>query len=164
MINLVFLSFLTSKSIYWNSCKPECLESYNFSDFCYFHANNKYWFLQAAALSRGVFPVYKTNYLKPSHIKRTTFTFCDLYYLLAYASPEVVKHIAKASADITVDILVLCLVTLVLRTHTWPGDLRLTSYPATVEPLKGHFLCTYRLGYIRGYSSIKISHIIILVD
>jgi hypothetical protein len=35
-----------------------------------------------------------------------------LYYLLAHASLEVVKHIAKASADITVDISVLCLVTL----------------------------------------------------
>jgi hypothetical protein len=35
-----------------------------------------------------------------------------LYYLLAYASPEVIKHIAKASADITVDTLVLCLATL----------------------------------------------------
>jgi hypothetical protein len=35
-----------------------------------------------------------------------------LHYLLAYASPEVVKHIAKASVDITVDILVLCLATL----------------------------------------------------
>jgi hypothetical protein len=35
-----------------------------------------------------------------------------LYYLLAYTSPEVVKHIAKASVDITVDILVLYPVTL----------------------------------------------------
>jgi hypothetical protein len=68
--------------------------------------------LQAAALSRGVFLVYKTNYPKPSYVKRTTFTFCDLYYLLAYASPEVVKHIAKTSTDITVDILVLYPVTL----------------------------------------------------
>jgi hypothetical protein len=112
MTNLVSLSFLTSKGIYWNSRKLERLESYNFSDFCYLHANNKYWFLQAAALSRGVFPAYKTNHPKPSHVKRTTFTLCDLYYLLAHASPEVVKHIAKASADITVDTLVLCPATL----------------------------------------------------
>jgi hypothetical protein len=35
-----------------------------------------------------------------------------LHYLLAHASLEVIKHVAKASADITVDILVLCLVTL----------------------------------------------------
>jgi hypothetical protein len=35
-----------------------------------------------------------------------------LYYLLAHASLEVVKHIAKTSTNITVDILVLCLVTL----------------------------------------------------
>jgi hypothetical protein len=35
-----------------------------------------------------------------------------LYYLLAYASPEIIKHIAKASADITVDTLVLYPVTL----------------------------------------------------
>jgi hypothetical protein len=32
--------------------------------------------------------------------------------LLAYASLEVVKHVAKTSADITIDTLVLCLVTL----------------------------------------------------
>jgi hypothetical protein len=32
--------------------------------------------------------------------------------LLAYASPEIIKHIAKTSADITVDTSVLCLVTL----------------------------------------------------
>jgi hypothetical protein len=32
--------------------------------------------------------------------------------LLAYTSPEVVKHIAKTSADITVDTSILCLVTL----------------------------------------------------
>jgi hypothetical protein len=30
-----------------------------------------------------------------------------LYYLLAYTSPEVVKHVAKTSANITIDILVL---------------------------------------------------------
>jgi hypothetical protein len=35
-----------------------------------------------------------------------------LYYLLAYASLEVVKHIAKTSANITVDTSVLCLATL----------------------------------------------------
>jgi hypothetical protein len=74
--------------------------------------------LQAAVLSRGIFPAYKTNYPKPSHIKRITFTFCDLYYLLAYASPEIIKHITKASADITVDILVLCLVTLDYEVYT----------------------------------------------
>jgi hypothetical protein len=112
MTNLVSLSLLTSKGIYWNSRKLERLESHDFSDFCYLHANNKHWLLQAAALSRGVFPAHKTNYPKPSYIKRTTFILCDLYYLLAHASPEVVKHVAKASADITVDISVLCLVTL----------------------------------------------------
>jgi hypothetical protein len=42
MTNLVSLSFLTSKNIYWNSCKLEYLESYDFSDFCYLYANNKY--------------------------------------------------------------------------------------------------------------------------
>jgi hypothetical protein len=35
-----------------------------------------------------------------------------LHYLLAHASPEVVKHIAKASANITVDTSVPCPVTL----------------------------------------------------
>jgi hypothetical protein len=35
-----------------------------------------------------------------------------LYYLLAYTSPEVIKHIAKTSVDITVNTLVLCLITL----------------------------------------------------
>jgi hypothetical protein len=74
--------------------------------------------LQAAALSRGVFPAYKTNHPKPSHIKRTTFTFCNLHYLLAHTSPEVVKHIAKTSADITVDILVLYLVALDYEIYT----------------------------------------------
>jgi hypothetical protein len=68
--------------------------------------------LQAAVLSRGIFLVYKTNHPKPNYIKQTIFIFCDLYYLLAYTSPEVVKHITKTSADITIDILVLCLVTL----------------------------------------------------
>jgi hypothetical protein len=68
--------------------------------------------LQAAALNRGIFPAYKTNHPKPSYIKRITFTLCDLHYLLAYASPEVVKHIAKTSADITIDISILYLVTL----------------------------------------------------
>jgi hypothetical protein len=38
--------------------------------------------------------------------------------LLAYASPEVVKHIAKTSADITIDTLVLCLVTLDYKIYT----------------------------------------------
>jgi hypothetical protein len=118
MTNLVSLSFLISKDIYWNSCKLEHLESYDFSDFCYLHANNKYWFLQAAAPSRGVFLAYKANYPKPSHIKQTTFTFCDLYYLLAYISPEVLKHIAKTSADITVDTLVLYLATLDYKVYT----------------------------------------------
>jgi hypothetical protein len=42
MTNLVSLSLLTSKGIYWNSRKPERLESHDFSDFCYFHANNKH--------------------------------------------------------------------------------------------------------------------------
>jgi hypothetical protein len=68
--------------------------------------------LQAAALSRGIFLAYKTNHPKPSHIKRTTFILCDLYYLLAYTSPEIIKHIAKTSVDIIVDTLVLCPVTL----------------------------------------------------
>jgi hypothetical protein len=68
--------------------------------------------LQAAALSRGVFLAYKTNYLKLNHIKWIIFTFCDLYYLLAYTSPEIIKHIAKTSINITIDTLVLCLVTL----------------------------------------------------
>jgi hypothetical protein len=68
--------------------------------------------LQAAALNRGVFPAYKTNYPKPSHIKRITFTFCDLHYLLAHASLKIIKHVAKTSIDIIIDNLVLCLVTL----------------------------------------------------
>jgi hypothetical protein len=38
--------------------------------------------------------------------------------LLAYASPEVVKHVAKTSADITVDTSVLCLVTLDYEVYT----------------------------------------------
>jgi hypothetical protein len=42
MTNLVSLSLLTSKNIYWNSRKPEHLESHDFSDFCYLHANNKH--------------------------------------------------------------------------------------------------------------------------
>jgi hypothetical protein len=41
-----------------------------------------------------------------------------LYYLLAYASPEVVKYIAKTSADITVNTLILCLVTLDYEIYT----------------------------------------------
>jgi hypothetical protein len=41
-----------------------------------------------------------------------------LYYLLAYASPEIVKYIAKTSTDITVDILVLYLVTLDYKIYT----------------------------------------------
>jgi hypothetical protein len=41
-----------------------------------------------------------------------------LYYLLAYTSPEVIKHIAKASANITVDTSVLCLVTLDYEIYT----------------------------------------------
>jgi hypothetical protein len=68
--------------------------------------------LQAAVLNRGVFLVHKTNYLKPSYIKRITFIFCDLYYLLAHTSLEMIKHITKTSADITIDILVLYLITL----------------------------------------------------
>jgi hypothetical protein len=40
--NLVSLSLLISKGIYWNSRKLEHLESYDFSNFCYFYANNKY--------------------------------------------------------------------------------------------------------------------------
>jgi hypothetical protein len=42
MTNLVSFFFLTSKSIYWNSHKLEHLESYDFSDFCYFYANDKH--------------------------------------------------------------------------------------------------------------------------
>jgi hypothetical protein len=42
MTNLVSLSLLISKGIYWNSRKPERLESHDFSDFCYFHANDKH--------------------------------------------------------------------------------------------------------------------------
>jgi hypothetical protein len=38
--------------------------------------------------------------------------------MLAYASPEIVKHIAKASVDITVDISVLCPVTLDCEIYT----------------------------------------------
>jgi hypothetical protein len=68
--------------------------------------------LQAAALNRDIFPVYKTNHPKLNYIKRITFTLCDLYYLLAYASPEIVKHIAKTGVDITINILVLYLITL----------------------------------------------------
>jgi hypothetical protein len=118
MTNLVSLFFLTSKNIYWNSRKPERLESYNFSDFCYFYANDKHWFLQAAAPSRGVFPAHKTNHPKPSHIKRTTFTLCNLHYLLAHTSPEIIKYIAKTSADITIDTLVLYLETLDYKVYT----------------------------------------------
>jgi hypothetical protein len=74
--------------------------------------------LQAAVLSRGVFLAYKTNYPKPSHVKRIIFTFCDLYYLLAHTSPEIIKYIAKTSADITVDTLVLYLITLDYEIYT----------------------------------------------
>jgi predicted MPP superfamily phosphohydrolase len=74
--------------------------------------------LQAAALSRGVFPAYKTNHPKPSYIKQIIFTLCDLHYLLAYTSPEIIKHITKTSANITIDILVLCLVTLEYKIYT----------------------------------------------
>jgi hypothetical protein len=42
MTNLVSFSLLISKDIYWNSRKPERLESYDFSDFCYLHANDKH--------------------------------------------------------------------------------------------------------------------------
>jgi hypothetical protein len=42
MTNLVSFSLLTSKSIYWNSRKLERLENHDFSDFYYFHANNKH--------------------------------------------------------------------------------------------------------------------------
>jgi hypothetical protein len=42
MTNLVSFFFLISKNIYWNSRKLEYLESYDFSDFCYLYANNKY--------------------------------------------------------------------------------------------------------------------------
>jgi hypothetical protein len=38
--------------------------------------------------------------------------------LLAHASPEVVKHIAKTSADITIDTSVLYLVTLDCKIYT----------------------------------------------
>jgi hypothetical protein len=41
-----------------------------------------------------------------------------LYYLLAHASLEVIKHITKTNADITVDTLVLCLVTLDYEVYT----------------------------------------------
>jgi hypothetical protein len=41
-----------------------------------------------------------------------------LYYLLAYTSPEIVKHITKASVDITIDTSVLCLVTLDYEIYT----------------------------------------------
>jgi hypothetical protein len=74
--------------------------------------------LQAAALSRGIFPAYKTNYLKPSYIKQITFALCNLYYLLAYTSPEIIKHIIKTSVDIIIDILVLYLVTLDYKIYT----------------------------------------------
>jgi hypothetical protein len=74
--------------------------------------------LQAAALSQGVFLAYKTNYPKPSYIKQITFIFCDLYYLLAYTRPEIVKHIEKTSANITIDILVLYLVILDYEIYT----------------------------------------------
>jgi hypothetical protein len=74
--------------------------------------------LQTAALSRGAFLAYKTNHPKPSYIKRTTFTLCDLYYLLAHASLEVIKHIAKTSVDITIDILILYLLTLDYEIYT----------------------------------------------
>jgi hypothetical protein len=41
-----------------------------------------------------------------------------LHYLLAYASLEIIKHIAKTSADITVDTLVLCPATLDYKIYT----------------------------------------------
>jgi hypothetical protein len=41
-----------------------------------------------------------------------------LHYLLAHASPEIVKYIAKTSADITVDTSVLCLITLDYEVYT----------------------------------------------
>jgi hypothetical protein len=68
--------------------------------------------LQAAVLNRDIFLVYKTNYPKPSYIKQITFILCNLHYLLAYISLEVIKHIAKTSTNITINILVLYLVTL----------------------------------------------------
>jgi hypothetical protein len=74
--------------------------------------------LQAVVLSRGIFLVYKTNYLKLSYIKQITFILCDLYYLLAYTSPEIVKHIAKTSINITIDILVLYLIILDYEIYT----------------------------------------------
>jgi hypothetical protein len=51
-----------------------------------------------------------------------------LYYLLAYASPEVVKHIAKASTDITINILVLYLVTLDYEIYTISKIIIVISY------------------------------------
>jgi hypothetical protein len=74
--------------------------------------------LQAAVLSRGIFLAYKTNYPKLSYVKRTTFILCDLHYLLAHASPEIVKHVAKASVDITINTLVLYLVILDYEIYT----------------------------------------------
>jgi hypothetical protein len=41
-----------------------------------------------------------------------------LHYLLAYASPEVVKHVAKTSANITIDTSVLYPVTLDYEIYT----------------------------------------------
>jgi hypothetical protein len=41
-----------------------------------------------------------------------------LYYLLAHASPKIIKHITKTSADITIDTSILCLVTLDYEIYT----------------------------------------------
>jgi hypothetical protein len=41
-----------------------------------------------------------------------------LYYLLAHTSPEVIKHVAKASANITIDTSVLCPATLDYEVYT----------------------------------------------
>jgi hypothetical protein len=96
--------------------------------------------LQAAVLSRGIFPVYKTNHPKPSYIKRITFTFCDLYYLLAYTSPEIIKHIAKTSADITINILVLYLITLDYEIYTISKTIIVISYIANSKNLTNNKL------------------------
>jgi hypothetical protein len=53
---------------------------------------------------------------------------------------------------------------IVLRTYTWPGDLRLNSYSVVIEPLGGCLLCIYRLGHVKGYFGIQTGHVIVLVE
>jgi hypothetical protein len=63
-----------------------------------------------------------------------------LYYLLAHASLEVVKHIAKASADITIDISVLYPATLDYKIYTISKAIVVISCIADSENLTNNKL------------------------